>query len=501
MKISPPRIVSGKPSAAFAPASFRSAARPLLPSLLACALLGLALSASRAEETKDAGKDPVKPAAAKPAAKKRTRKAQDPPVAPDSKQSKDAQEPTKPAVQEAPPTPETPAPTAPAPGTVTITGLIDIYFGINFRAPSPPAVIADFGINFRAPSPPAVIATPSGETIKVDNYGHTFDINDREPSFSLGEVNIVRTQGRGFPLGVTATLTVGDTARIVHATEPGGTSSWQALQQLYVSRDVTFLRRPITIDFGKFVTPIGNEVIESVNNDNYTRGFVFQYAVPFYHAGLRATIPINSRLTLAAGVVNGWNNVADDNNAKTAFASLTYKPDTKFTGIINFIGGSEGTGAYGSAIGTSGDGNLTTNLVEFVPTYQIDPIFKIAGDIVYASAAGDVLGVHQSGNWLGLAAYGRAQITPRFAIAGRIEQFEDMPGAGTLGGAGLRLGTGGYAKLREGTITFEYNSFHGHLISRLEYRHDHAEKAFFGGGNGNLTPDQDTIFLGEAYKF
>ena len=38
-------------------------------------------------------------------------------------------------------------------------------------------------------------------------------------------------------------------------------------------------------DAGKFVTPIGAEVIESQDNWNYTRSILFGYAIPFYHLG------------------------------------------------------------------------------------------------------------------------------------------------------------------------------------------------------------------------
>src|SRR5205085_1457598 len=103
---------------------------------------------------------------------------------------------TAPAAPAPQPTPAAPA--GPAPGTVTVSGLLDWYFGINARAP-----------RSATGGPFAAIVTPSGETIGIDNFGRAFDINDRDPSFSLGEVGITRTPGKGFPLGVTATLTVG----------------------------------------------------------------------------------------------------------------------------------------------------------------------------------------------------------------------------------------------------------------------------------------------------
>ncbi len=442
----------------------RRARFPFL-SLAACALFGLTAVTVGAQDA------PKADSQAQPAAQPKT-----------PAQTAQAQPPPPPPV----PQPAPAAPAAPAPGTVSISGLVDVYYGVNARAPSAPGG-----------GPFATILTPSGEHIGIDNVGRSFDINDREPSFSLGEVNITRTPGHGFPLGITATLTVGDTARLVHATEPGGTSSWQTIQQLYLTYTPHLLGRDIPIDFGAFVTPFGYEVIESSSNDNYSRGLLFQFAVPLYHAGLRATVPINNQLSLLAGVVNGWNDIADDNNAKSVLGQLTWKPNAKLTGIAGWMGGSEGTGAYGSAI-PHNQGNITTNLFDGQVIYQLTDKLKLAAWGDYGQGAGDVTGVHVSGYWLGYAGFARYQFTNHFAVAARLEQFEDVPG---VGGIGLRTGLATYQKLREATLTLEYTSFRGHLVSRLEYRHDHATVPFFGASGGAVVPDQDTIYLGEVYKF
>lgn len=447
--------------------------------LLSCALLGMTLTA-RAAETAAQPAEPGKPASK---AAKRAKK-QDAPVAQATPTAQAAPAQAAPAAPAAQPAPAAPA--GPAPGTVSYSGLLDWYFGVNARAP-----------RSAAGGPFASIVTPSGETIGVDNFGRTFDINDRDPSFSLGELNISRTPGKGFPLGVTATLTVGDTARIVHANEPGGTSSWQTIQQLYLTYTPHVLGRDVAIDFGAFVTPFGQEVIESSSNDEYSRGFLFQYAIPFYHAGLRFGFPVTNQLSFLGGIVNGWNNIADDNNGKSLFAQLSWKPNAKFTGVLSFMGGPEGTGAYGAGV-PKNTGNIDTNLLEFLPTYQVNDKLKLAGEIDYGSASGDVLGAHVNGNWLGFAGYARYQWTPKLATALRLEQFEDMPGTT---GTGLRTGIPGYTKLDEITLTLEYALLRGHLISRLEYRHDHANQPVFGAGAGGTALDQDTIYFSQVYKF
>ena len=393
-------------------------------------------------------------------------------------------QPTVPAAQPASP----PAPAGPAPGSVSITGLVDIYFSLNGRSPS--------GVGNASFTGVTTVGSP-GEFIGIDNAGRAFDINDRTLSLSLGEVNIVRTPNKNIPIGITATLTLGDTARLVHANEPGGTSGWQTLQQLYFTYTPHLLGRDVTLDFGKFTSPFGYEVIESSSNDNYTRSFGFLYGVPFYHAGVRATIPINNKLSLLAGIVNGWNNVADDNNGKSAFGQLTWKPTASVTAILGYMGGPEGTGAYGSGIPTNGGGSIGTDLGEFQAIWQVNNKLKVAAWSDYGHGAGTVLGNHVSGSWVEMSGYARYQVTPSIAIAARVEQFEDIPG---VTGANLHFGSP-YTKLNEATFTIEYMALRGHLVSRLEYRHDHCNLPFFGTARGTGVSDQDTFTLGEVYKF
>ena len=476
--------------------------RPLLTlSLLSCALLtGSLLTTVRAEDAPNQDKKaPTVPETSRKSNEEKEKKAkgkedkpsiaiaraQDTPkqdTTPPANTQGNATAPAKPA--ETPPA--APAPASPEPGAVTITGLLDIYYGVNARAPR-----AANGGPFTA------IATPSGETINSDNFGEFFNINDREPSFSLGEINISRTEGKGFPLGVTATLTFGDSARLYHATEPGGTSSWQTLHNLYVSKSYPFFGRTASVDFGKWATPIGLEVLESSNNDNYSRAFNFWYGVPFYHAGLRTTVPITPKLTAQVAVVNGWNNVADDNNAKTVYGLLTLKPNPRVTANFSVIGGAEGTGAFGPAV-PKNQGSITTTLFDTNATWQVTPELKLTGWASLGNAAGGVNGTRTSGNWLGLVAGARYQFRPALAAAFRLEQFEDFPG---VGGASPRFGNPGYLKMREATLTLEYVAVRNHLVTRLEYRHDFSNVAVFGAGTGGTTKDQDTVYLSEVLRF
>ncbi|HLV79351.1 MAG TPA: outer membrane beta-barrel protein, partial [Chthonomonadaceae bacterium] len=223
---------------------------------------------------------------------------------------------------------------------------------------------------------------------------------------------------------------------------------------------------------------------------------LFTYAVPLYHAGLRVTVPITKTLTVVAGVVNGWNDIADDNNSKSLLAQLTWAPSPKYTAIVGYMGGNEGTGAYGSAIPK--DAAIATDLVDAQIVTNPTSRLKLVAWADYGHGAGNYDSTHVSGSWVGFAGYARYQVTTPMAVAARIEQFEDIPGAGPAPG-GLRIGLG-YIKLREATVTLEYAHKGGHLLSRLEYRHDDASSPFFNT-HGAPATFQDTFTLGEVYKF
>ena len=92
----------------------------------------------------------------------------------------------------------------------------------------------------------------------------------------------------------------------------------------------------LTIDFGKFVTTAGAEVIEANKNWLYSRSIAF-FNIPLLHTGFRAGYKVNDMFSLQASVVNGWNGVGiapDITGAKTYGASV----NVTVPGGLNIIG-------------------------------------------------------------------------------------------------------------------------------------------------------------------
>jgi hypothetical protein len=177
----------------------------------------------------------------------------------------------------------------------TFTGTLDGYWSYNTNTPA-------FQLNsFRA-----------------------FDIHDQAFSLNYGELAVAyKPKDVGFRVDVG----FGDAADIV-LRNTGDSQTWRHIQQAYL----TGTHGKFTVDFGKWVTPIGAEVIETKDNWNYTRGLLFTFATPFYHFGARGTFVADERATVAGYVVNGWNNVRDQNlQSFTATAQFPWSDLTLWT--------------------------------------------------------------------------------------------------------------------------------------------------------------------------
>src|SRR5439155_17366158 len=120
------------------------------------------------------------------------------------------------------------------------------------------------------------------------------------------------------------------TAGIVAGFEPGGTTLYQNIQQAYVSY-LAPAGSGLQLDFGKFVTPAGFEVIETKDNWNYSRSLLFALAIPYYHMGVRASYSPTDKVTVTGFLFNGWNNVQDNNGGKSVGIAVSGKPTSALT--------------------------------------------------------------------------------------------------------------------------------------------------------------------------
>ncbi len=305
------------------------------------------------------------------------------------------------------------------------------------------------------------------------NLYRNFDFNHNQFSLNYAEIAVEQKPGVSNSAGFRADIGFGDAATWIHATEPAGSDIFRYLQQAYVSA----ARKKVQVDFGKFVTWNGAEVIETKDNWNYSRSLLFSWAVPYYHFGARTTWTASDKLLLAGFVVNGWNNVADNNNAKTVGGQAVIKPSGKVTFTQNYTVGKEQTGRNADAV---------RHLVDSIAVADLTPKLSLMANYDYGMD-------RFNGNrvrWQGIALYGRVTPVSKVRISPRWEWYDDPQGF-TLGRA---------QTLKEGTLTADL-VMNDNMFLRGEYRYDWSNRAVFQRDDRRGISHQSTLTIGVVYTY
>ena len=377
----------------------------------------------------------------------------------------------------------TPAPAsapaaAPAPSTlasvlgpISITGFVDGNYGYNFEHPHDNA--------------PSVLAgNPSTGLSGLRAFDSPYS------QLSLNAIEMILDKApdaNNSRIGYHLALGAGNGINVVGSTEPGGLGYLQYVKEAYGSY-LAPVGKGLQIDFGKFVTPNGAEVIESKDDWNYSRGLLFTYAIPFYHFGLRAKYAFSDKYSLTAYVVNGWNNVVDNNTGKTFGLSFGWNPNKKVGFTETYMAGPE------EANNNSNIRQLWDNVITYSPTSKLSFILNTdygRGDrfFTYTNPVW----------WSGVAGYVRYQFNDSYALSTRYEYYDDPSGYTTWLTPSSSFPNPVGQHINEITETFE-RKIHGNFITRLEYRRDMASRPTLFKGTTPVNY-QDTLEAGLIYTF
>jgi Putative beta-barrel porin-2, OmpL-like. bbp2 len=301
------------------------------------------------------------------------------------------------------------------------------------------------------------------------NQLRNFDTNHNQFSLNLAEIVL---QKKAEPFGFRFDLDFGPTTDLVHATEPGGVNTYRNIQQAFFTY-VAPVGRGLTFDFGKFVTPHGAEVIESRDNFNYSRSLLFALAIPYYHFGLRMSYPVKDNFSVNFHLVNGWNNVVDNNTGKTLGLGFNWSPQKRVNWVFNYMAGPE------QANNNSNWRSLWDTTVTVVANDKV----TFMGNYDYGF---ERVSPNSFVHWTGVAGYMKIQANPWFAFGPRVEWFNDHDGFSTTLGQ----------RVKDFTMTSEFR-LHPNVITRLEYRRDWSNKEFFSrSDSGPLGKNQNTVLMG-----
>lgn len=261
----------------------------------------------------------------------------------------------------------------------------------------------------------------------------------------------------------------------------------------------------INIDFGKWGSSLGIEGNYTKDQINYSRAFWFDF-LPFYHMGVRASIPVSDRFSVNYWIVNGTNQVEATNGFKDELFGFTANPRKSITWTMNYYLGQDHPdrtpsancgpipvqpGLCFTALEPAPNGrthifdsyvtwNATSKLTMALEgDYFIQRLWKNAAPGESSAPA------HVDGG----AAYIQYRLTPKLTLATRAEYMSDRGG----------LFSGISQALKENTVTFDYRLAEGFLM-RYEWRRDFSNQpSFLSDVQGVLNKQQTTATLGMVW--
>jgi Putative beta-barrel porin-2, OmpL-like. bbp2 len=168
----------------------------------------------------------------------------------------------------------------------------------------------------------------------------------------------------------------------------------------------------IWIDAGVISSPYSSEGPISKDQLLYTRSFAPEY-VPYYLSGIKLTVPLSEKLNAYLYLINGWQQIQDQNNSKSIGTQLEYQISENW--LVNwniYIGNEE-----------------SNNHPEFRTRYFTDVYFRYTKERWLATGCFYYGTQQRSGSssaaWWQANLMGQYSLTKKLSIAGRVEYFND----------------------------------------------------------------------------
>src|SRR5438876_1378015 len=254
---------------------------------------------------------------------------------------------------------------------------------------------------------------------------------------------------------------------------------------LYVTLNVpTASGNGLQLKVGRIPTLLGLEVIETYANPNWSEGNQFIYVENFTALGVSVETKFNNHLDAQFRVINGWDQVSDNNSRKSLMGRLGIYPDAATSlGIVGFWGPEEPNNNTANRYGV--EGLLWRKLGKASVWVQ--------GDYGKEQANAALPNPTQDAEWVPLGGWVTYDFSTSLGLALRGDYVNDQDGARTNGVFGFPANTG--QKFGSGTATLNIRAWPDAVV-RPELRYDRSTLAAFAGKK-----DQVTFALAVAYLY
>jgi hypothetical protein len=277
--------------------------------------------------------------------------------------------------------------------TVAFGGFVDSYYAYDFGRP----------VNFDRPF-----------TTQAARHNE-FNVN---LAYVEAKVTGARVRGR-------LALQAGTSVQSNYAGEPAigsvsGPSLSRFIQEAFAGYQIT---PSVWIDGGIFLSHIGLESFISRDNPTYTRSLSADYT-PYYESGVRLAWQATPKLSAMIHVLNGWQNISENNQDKAVGTRVDYARSSSTTlSYYNFVGNEAASNRLRVFNGVGFKSGLMPN-------------FTLQGNFDYGTQKkGQNAG---SSSWWSMGLIGKLQLAPVAGVSGRVERYLDpdqvIVATGTPGG-------------------------------------------------------------------
>lgn len=262
--------------------------------------------------------------------------------------------------------------------------------------------------------------------------------------------------------------------------------------------------RDTWIDGGIFFGNIGYESWISHNNVNYTRAYALDY-VPYYSSGVRLSHQFTDKLSAQLQILNGWQNITDNNKDKSFGSQLKYNFSEHLILTLNQFAGNEAPNSERKQMRYYNNTILewsVTDRVKLVGQFDVGAQ-KEKQSFVYEPWLAEYdpsLGVYRETaskafrHWYHGTIWASFLLAPEYRLSFRVERFYDpkqvMVSTGTPNG----FMSNGY------TTTFDILSFEPALL-RFEYVYRRSADSLFAYRDAQTSKKEDFFVVAFSMKF
>jgi hypothetical protein len=261
------------------------------------------------------------------------------------------------------------------------------------------------------------------------------------------------------------------------------------IKQLIFTYDIS---DSFKVTAGTFGTHIGYELLDAVDNKNYSMSYAFTYG-PFFNTGVKAQYT-SGKISFMAGITNPTDfksAMETTTNAKTFIGQIAYTGETGNAYFNVSSGTSNGSpiiNTFGVPVAPSAEDKTQ---FDFVGTKKLGDKFAIGFNGTYAITNNNI-DSDLDGEWFSLVLYPTYTFSPSLLLAYRLEYMDTKEAAASVGALAGSSVIGN-------TLSLNYKV--GNLTIIPEFRIDSASNDIFEDKDGGFKGVNTYALAAVTYTF